>query len=66
MKEQINPRVKLLNITEASKMIDGLSPYRIRQLCISGELPCFKSGKKYLIPEKSLLKVILGEDGEKI
>lgn len=52
---------KLLTIKQASETIDGLSQHRIRQMCISGELPCFKSGKKYLIPEKTLLKVILGE-----
>ncbi|MFI3254684.1 MAG: helix-turn-helix domain-containing protein [Eubacteriales bacterium] len=57
---------RLVTIKEASWLIDGLSQYRIRKMCISGELPCFKSGKKYLIREKNLFRVVLGEDGEKI
>ena len=35
--------------------------FRIRQLCISGQLPCFKAGRKYLISEDKLYEVVLGE-----
>jgi len=53
-------KVKLLTIKEAAKLIEGLTEYRIRQLCLSGELPCFKAGKKYLINENALLRLVEG------
>lgn len=52
---------KVLTIKEAAKLIDGLTEYRIRQMCISGQLPCFMAGKKYLIAEENLYKVVFGE-----
>jgi excisionase family DNA binding protein len=54
----MNKKVKLLTIKEAAKLIDGLTEYRIRQMCISGKLPCFKAGKKYLINERKLYEII--------
>jgi len=50
-------KVKLLTIKEAAQLVDGLTEYRIRQLCLSGKLPCFKAGKKYLINENALFKL---------
>ena len=59
---------RVLTIKEAAKLIDGLSEYRIRLMCISGQLPCFMAGKKYLIPEEALMKTVFGhyepEDGD--
>jgi len=52
-----NP-TEMLTIKEAALLIDGLTEYRIRQMCITGELPHFKAGKKYLISEKALYKAI--------
>lgn len=37
---------RVLTIKEAAKLIDGLTEYRIRQMCISGQLSCFMAGKK--------------------
>ena len=54
----ITPKIKLLTIKESAELVNGLSVYRIRELCKSGKLPCFKSGKKYLINETELLKFI--------
>ncbi|MCL2634170.1 MAG: helix-turn-helix domain-containing protein [Oscillospiraceae bacterium] len=51
-------RNRLLTIKEAAMLIDGLTEYRIRQMCITGELPCFMAGKKYLIPEKALYNTV--------
>ena len=51
-------KIKMLTIKEASKLIDGLTEYRIRQMCITGELPCFKAGKKYLINHNNLIKLL--------
>ena len=59
MNQNINEtKVKLLTIKEAAQLVDGLTEYRIRQLCLSGKLPCFKAGKKYLINEKALIRIL--------
>ena len=52
---------RVLTIKEAAKLIDGLSEFRIRQMCVTGQLPCFKAGRKYLISEDKLYEVVLGE-----
>lgn len=57
----MNNKAKLLTIKQASQIVEGVTEYRIRQMCISGELPCFKAGKKYLINENMLLKAVMGE-----
>ena len=54
------PRRKVLTIKEAAQLIEGLTEYRIRQMCISGQLPCFMAGKKYLISEEALMKAVFG------
>ena len=53
---------RILTIKEAAKLIDGLSEYRIRHMCISGQLPAFKAGNKYLINEKALMEVVFGKE----
>lgn len=52
---------KMLTIKEASKLIEGLTEYRVRAMCISGELPCIHAGRKYLINENVLYKYLNGE-----
>ena len=52
---------RILTIKEAAKLIEGLTEYRVRQMCKSGQLPCFMAGKKYLIKEKALSKTEFGE-----
>ena len=51
---------RILMIKEAAKLIEGLTEYLIRQMCISGDLPCFRAGKKYLISEETLIRTVLG------
>jgi excisionase family DNA binding protein len=52
---EIEPKVRLLTIRQAARLIDGLTEYRIRQLCASGKLPCLMSGNKRLINEQTLI-----------
>lgn len=52
---------RVLTIKEAAQLIEGLTEYRIRQMCISGQLPSFKAGKKYLICEDTLMRVVFGD-----
>ena len=53
----------MLTINEAAALADGLSAFRVRQMCIEGVLPHIKCGKKYLINKKKLFEVI-GESSE--
>lgn len=59
-----NEKKKLLTIKEASKLVDGITEYRVRQMCRSGQLPCFKAGRKYLINADKLFKVVFGDEIE--
>jgi excisionase family DNA binding protein len=59
----MNEKPRMLTINEASELIDGLTKFRVRQMCISGELPCIMAGKKYLI-NKSILLEKIGEKAE--
>ena len=51
----------MLTIKQAAALVDGLTVFRVRELCKSGELPCFRAGKKYLINKEILHKFLLGE-----
>ena len=51
---------RVLTIKEAANLIEGLTEYRIRQMCISGQLPCFMAGKKYMVSEEALMKTVFG------
>ena len=57
----IVPKKRVLTIKEAASLIDGLTPFRVRHMCISRQLACFKAGRKYLIYEEKLYKVVLCE-----
>lgn len=54
-------KITMLTIKEAAALVGGLSEYRVRELCRSGELPCFKAGKKYLINKDILYKYLSGK-----
>ena len=52
--------IKMLTIKEAAALVDGLTEYRVREMCKSGELPCVKAGKKYLINRDVLFRFLGG------
>ncbi len=54
-------KIVMLTIKEAAALVDGLTEYRVRELCRSGELPCFKAGKKYLINKEILYNFLRNE-----
>ena len=54
-------KVVILTIKEAAALVDGLTEYRVRELCRSGELPCFKAGKRYLINKEILYNFLRNE-----
>ena len=53
-------KITMLTIKEAAALVDGLTEYRVRELCKSGELPCVKAGKKYLINRGVLFRFLGG------
>ena len=53
--------ITMLTIKEAAALVDGLTEYRVRQMCRSGELPCIKAGKKDLINKDILIRFLGGE-----
>lgn len=46
---------RLLTLKEAAKLIDGLTEYRIRMMCIDGKIKYHKFGNKYMISEREIL-----------
>ncbi len=53
--------ITMLTIKQAASLVQGLTEYRVRELCKTGELPCFRAGKKYLINKDILYKFLSGE-----
>ena len=51
-------RATMLTINEAAALVDGLTPFRVRQLCLDGVLPHIKAGRKFLINKKKLFEII--------
>ena len=50
--------ITMLTIKQAASLVQGLTEYRVRELCKTGELPCFRAGKKYLINKEILYKFL--------
>ncbi len=57
----ITNKPTMLTIKQAAALVDGLTEYRVRELCKSGELPCLMAGKKYLINKEVLLRYLRGD-----
>ena len=51
-------KITMLTIKQAASLVQGLTEYRVRELCKTGELPCFRAGKKYLINKDILYKFL--------
>ena len=51
---------RILTIKQSAQLIEGLTEYRIRQMCKSGQLRSFKAGNKYLIAEEDLYETVFG------
>jgi len=49
-------KLRLLTLKEAASLIEGLTEYRVRQLCTQNIIKYHKFGKKYMISERALLE----------
>lgn len=61
MGENNEERIVMLTIKEAAALVEGLTEYRVRQMCINDQVPHIMAGKKYLINKDLFLKYLRGE-----
>ena len=54
-------KVRLLTISEAIELVDGLTKYQIRMMIKNGQLPCIKAGKKIFINRDILIRFLNNE-----
>lgn len=54
-------KITMLTIREAAAMVEGLTEYRVRQMCVNKQIPCIMAGKKYLINKDILLDFLRGK-----
>lgn len=47
---------RLLSLKEAASLVDGLTQYRLRKLCIDGQIKFYKFGNRYMISEREILR----------
>ena len=60
-KNKTETEITMLTIKEAAELVQGLTEFRVRELCRKGELPCIMAGKKYLINKDTLYKFLNNE-----
>ena len=54
-------KIVMLTIKEAAALVEGLTEYRVRQMCINNQVPHIMAGKKYLINRDLFLRYLRGE-----
>ncbi len=54
-------KIIMLTIKEAAALVEGLTEYRVRQMCINDQVPHIMAGKKYLINKDLFLRYLRGE-----
>lgn len=54
-------KIIMLTIKEAAVLVEGLTEYRVRQMCINDQVPHIMAGKKYLINKELFLRYFRGE-----
>lgn len=61
MGENNEERIVMLTIKEAAALVEGLTEYHVRQMCINDQVPHIMAGKKYLINKDLFLRYLRGE-----
>ena len=54
-------KIVMLTIKEAATLVEGLTEYRVRQMCINDQVPHIMAGNKYLINKEIFLRYLRGE-----
>ena len=61
MGENNEERIVMLTIKQAAALVEGLTEYRVRQMCINDQVPHIMAGHKYLINKDLFLRYLRGE-----
>ena len=54
-------KIVMLTIKQAAPLVEELTEYRVRQMCINGQVPHIMAGNKYLINKEIFLRYLRGE-----
>lgn len=49
---------------KAAALIEGLSEYRLRQMCLNGQVECIRAGRKILVTEAAVMRAVFGNGSE--
>ena len=52
-------KITMLTIKEAAALVNGMTEYRVRQMCINDQIPHIMAGRKYfseLSPWKNIVR----------
>ena len=62
MSEKIPQKITMISIKEAAELVNGLTKYRIRQMCIENQISYIMAGKKYLFNKEIFLNYLCGKN----
>ena len=54
-------KITMLTIKEAAALVNGMTEYRVRQMCINDQIPHIMAGRKYLINKDIFLNYLRGK-----
>ena len=57
-------KIIMLTIKEAAALVNGMTEYRVRQMCINDQIPHIMAGRKYLINKDIFLNYLRGKTYE--
>lgn len=55
---------KVMTVKAAAALIEGLSEYRLRQMCLNGQVECIRAGRKILVTEAAVMRAVFGNGSE--
>lgn len=55
---------KVMTVKAAAALIEGLSEYRLRQMCLNGQVKCIRAGRKILVTEAAVMRAVFGNGSE--
>ena len=53
---------RLLTLKQAADLVQGLTEYRVRQLCTEGKIKFHRFGNKYMVSERVIMDYLFGEN----
>lgn len=54
-------KITMLTIKGAAALVNGMTEYRVRQMCINDQIPHIMAGRKYLINKDIFLNYLRGK-----